>query len=295
MLDAAASVARQSFAARETIIVCDHNRRWRPILRGALPGLPRHREPGVATGLSGARNTGASSRRWATSWRSSTTTRSRATTGWRSSSLRSPTAGSTVVGGAVDPIWAAERPGVVPRRVRLGGRLQPPRRPHADGRPCATHSAGTWRSASRRCRPSAGSGRASGGSGRAPWAARRRTSASASCARAPRRSWCSSPARGSRTTSRRRGPPCATSSPAATTRASRRRSWRRTAAPTGRSRRSGGTCVTSCPTPCPGRRAGGPSGRRGVRASARRGPWWRASACFGVGYLRQSVAGELGR
>ena len=185
----------------------------------------------------------------ATPWRSSTTTRSRVTTGWRS--LIDPFADSrvTVVGGAVDPIWTAERPVWFPDEFGWvvgyshrgvpdaeGNRAQPVRREHGDSRRGAAV-------------PWAASGRASGASERAPSAARRRTSVSASCARAPRRSWCSSPGPGSPTTSRRLAQPFATSSRAATTKASRRHSWRHTAAPPERSRRSGGTCVMSCPRP----------------------------------------------
>jgi glucosyl-dolichyl phosphate glucuronosyltransferase len=108
VLQAAASVARQSFAARETIIVCDHNPALEAFLRGALPDcrVIANEEP---RGLSGARNTGASSATGdVVAFLDDDAV---ARDDWLAQ-LIAPFADSrvTVVGGAVDPIWTAERP-----------------------------------------------------------------------------------------------------------------------------------------------------------------------------------------
>jgi GT2 family glycosyltransferase len=108
VLAAASSAARQSFAAQETIVVCDHNPALEAYLRIALPGcrvVPNRDD----AGLSGARNSGAriaqgdvvvfldddavASEDWL-------------------EHLIAPFADSrvAVVGGAVEPIWAVERP-----------------------------------------------------------------------------------------------------------------------------------------------------------------------------------------
>jgi len=108
VLEAAASVARQSFAATEIIVVCDHNPTLEAVLHTALPDcrvIP-NRE---TRGLSGARNSGA--RIAKSDVVSFLDDDAVASDDWLER-LIEPFADSrvTVVGGAVDPIWASERP-----------------------------------------------------------------------------------------------------------------------------------------------------------------------------------------
>ena len=80
-LAAVASVRAQSLAARETIVVVDHN----PVLyerpKSALAGVTVVENREAARPV-GRRNTGIAAGPAARSWRSSTTTRWRSRTGW---------------------------------------------------------------------------------------------------------------------------------------------------------------------------------------------------------------------
>lgn len=112
VLEAAASVARQSFAAGETIIVCDHNAALEAVLRAALPDcrVVQNRE---SRGLSGARNSGAAIA--AGELVAFLDDDAVASDDWLGH-LVAPFADSrvAVVGGVVDPIWGAERPAWFP-------------------------------------------------------------------------------------------------------------------------------------------------------------------------------------
>ncbi len=155
MLAAIGSVRAQSLPAHELIVVVDHNTELLGRLARAIsapgprPAAGQGRGQPSSPGDCPAARTLASGTPPATSWPSSTTTRSPTPTGSSTWPTTTATPEVTGVGGLTLAELGHRAARLVPARVRLGGRLQLPGHAGVARSRSATCSAATPRSAAR--------------------------------------------------------------------------------------------------------------------------------------------------